>query len=114
MSPAERKFVQVLLACAAIAAGGLAIDLLVIPVRVLTDYNGHAPLSPLYAFWMPALNARILWAVAAAAGYVAWVWWTGCIQPAAAKSIWRVTGYCLWLVILALATACIRLPVNDL
>lgn len=115
MTPAERKFLLLVVACLMLLVSGLVIDAWFIPIRVLTTFKGQPALSPLYAFWMPCVSPRIFWAIATGVGYGVWVWNTCNNQPATLlSSVLRLLITCGWLAVFAVAVASIRLPIEDL
>jgi hypothetical protein len=115
MTPPEKRFWLFMVACLAILLGGFAIDVLFIQIRALTDYKGQPPLTPLYGFWMPHFSARTMWALLAGTGYCLWIWFSRHSQPTGIRaSIGRVAAHMVWLMVLAVAVAIIRLPLNDL
>jgi hypothetical protein len=103
------------IACAATLLLGFAIDVLFIEIRALTEYDGHRPLTPLYAFWLPHLSARILWALLAGSGYCVWIWFRRHAPLTTAfASIGQAAVHIVWLMVFAVSVAIIRLPFDDL
>src|SRR6059036_56507 len=81
MTTAERRFLVALAICPGALLGCLLVSVLIVRVHVLTDFHGRPAISPLYAFWIPAISLRILRPILAAAIYSLWIWvtsHTGC------------------------------------
>jgi hypothetical protein len=108
------RFLLVSSAAVLVMVAGLAVYRF-LPVRVLTDYQGRPACSPLYAFWMPRVSVRVLVAASVALLYIAWLWFA---TERAPRGAWRrcvaLGASWLWLLVLAIAVAGIRLPINDL